>query len=352
MSELLIDLHGIRKTFRSPFLRRPKVALRGIDLEVRSGEIFGFLGPNGAGKTTTIKILLGLIRPSAGTGTMLGQPFGSVDARREMGFLPDSPNFYRYLTARELLRFTGKLHGLDRSCLDRRVEETLAQVRLAQDAWDRQLRTFSRGMLQRTGIGAAILHRPRLVVLDEPMNGLDPQGRSEFRDLLHDLKDEGVTVFLSSHVLADIESTADRVAILDQGRLVQTGSLEELLAGDRRTIEIVFDAASDEQLETMAPRFEQLRPGSRGWIGEVADDEAAAVVRTILEAGGRLHRYGPRRISLEDHFLRQVGRSTEAPAEPPETPERAGAAERASRPASDERTLAPIVTAPAEEEAR
>lgn len=340
MSELLIDLHGICKTFRSPFLRRPKVALRGIDLAVRSGEIFGFLGPNGAGKTTTIKILLGLIRPSSGSGTMLGQPFGSVDARREMGFLPDSPNFYRYLTARELLRFTGRLHRLDASCLERRIEETLTQVNLIPDAWDRQLRTFSRGMLQRTGIAAAILHRPRLVILDEPMNGLDPQGRSEFRDLLHSLKAEGVTVFLSSHVLADIEATADRVAIVDDGRLIQCGPLDRILSGERRTIEIVFDPGSDAALDRVSGGIEKLRPGSMGWIGEVADgDQASAVVRTILETGGQLLRYGPRRVSLEEYFLEKVGSES---AEAIDTPVRADAAERAARPASGDR---PVPTA-------
>jgi len=304
--EALIDVRGIRKVFRSPLLRRPKVALEQLDLEVRAGEIFGFLGPNGAGKTTSIKILLGLIRATAGSGTVLGRPFGSVEARRELGFLPDAPNFYRYLTARELLELSGRLHRIDRSALARRIGEVLERAQLEPDAWDRQLRTYSRGMLQRTGIAAAILHRPRLVILDEPMNGLDPAGRSAFRTLLRVLRDEGTTVFLSSHVLADIEATADRVAILKEGELVQCGTLQECLFSQDRVIEIGFEAPGGSVLEPLRAARREVRPDSGAWVCEVDESDADETVRLILDGGGHLLRYAPRRQSLEDFFLKHV----------------------------------------------
>jgi ABC-2 type transport system ATP-binding protein len=302
-----IDVRGIEKVFRSKILQRPTRALHGVDLEIEEGEVFGFLGPNGAGKTTTIRILLGLICPTAGSGHVLGRAFGSVESRRALGFLPDSPNFYQYLTARELLEFAGKLHGIHAPERGRRIEETLDRVGLAGPARPRRLRTYSRGMLQRVGIAQAILHRPRLVILDEPMNGLDPIGRAEFRDLVLSLKNDGVTVFLSSHVLADIETTADRVAILDRGRIVRAGSLREILAGDGRTIELSFELAQGEALSAVSRRLDGFRRGSEAWIGEAKDPtEASAVVRAVLEAGGRLIEYGRKRVTLEEFFVSQV----------------------------------------------
>ena len=302
-----IDVRGITKTFKSQILRRPRSALVGLDLTVEESEIFGFLGPNGAGKTTTIRILLGLIRPTAGRGTVLGSPFGTREARRDLGFVPDTPSFYRYLTGREFLEFTGQLHGLGGGALRRRIEETFDRVGLSGEARGRALKTYSRGMLQRTGIAAAILHRPRLVVLDEPMNGLDPLGRREFRDLLLSLKSEGCTVFLSSHVLADIESTADRVGILDRGRLIRCGPLEEILSGGDRGVEISFELPSTAGLDALAASFETLREGARGWIATAADASTGMeAVRRILEGGGRLLGYQKSRLSLEDFFLHHV----------------------------------------------
>lgn len=313
MSENLIQVEGLTKVFRSDLFKRPHEALRGLALEVREGEIFGFLGPNGAGKTTTIKILLGLIRPSAGRGTVLGRPFGSVEARRELGFLPDAPNFYQYLTAREFLRFTGKLHDLRGTDLERRIDEVLDHVDLAPAARERQLRTYSRGMLQRTGIAAAILHRPRLVILDEPMNGLDPLGRRQFRDLILHLKQAGVTVMLSSHVLADIESTADRIGILKEGKLVRCGGIAEILHDDGRRVEIAFEIDAP-ALEEMSSFLDDVRPGARGWIGHVRNpDLAAKFVMALLDRGGKLLSFNPRRVTLEEYFLQET-RGTGVPA--------------------------------------
>jgi ABC-2 type transport system ATP-binding protein len=337
MSSHLIDVRGITKIFRSKLLQRPSPALRGVDLTVGEGEIFGFLGPNGAGKTTTIKILLGLIRPTSGTGHVLDRPFGSVEARRLMGFLPDSPSFYRYLNARELLTFAGRLHGMRGADLRTRIEATLDRVGLAEPARARQLRTYSRGMLQRTGIAAAILPGPRLVILDEPMNGLDPLGRRDFRDLILALKREGVTVFLSSHVLADIESTADRVAILNEGRMVECGALDDILATGDRRIELCFEPVQGE-IPTGAERgLANLRPGSGGWIGEAADpDDANRVVSAILSAGGKLLSYQPRRTSLEDFFMRRVREEDAAAARPVSRPQSSGRHERPRTPSRQE----------------
>jgi ABC-2 type transport system ATP-binding protein len=305
--EKLIDVQGIAKTFRSGVLLRPFVALEGLDLSVEEGEIFGFLGPNGAGKTTTIKILLGLIHASRGTGRVLSHPFGDVEARRQIGFLADSPNFYRYLSARELLRFTGSLHGLSGADLGRRIEETLTRVGLVESARSRALKTYSRGMLQRTGIAAAILHQPRLVILDEPMNGLDPLGRREFRDLILSLKKEGVTILLSSHVLADIESTADRVGILNGGRLILCGSLSEILTDGQERIEISFRLELGSALTEIGQRLTNFHAGSQGWVGELHDSkDAFSMSRRILEAGGEILEMHRNRISLEEFFVRQV----------------------------------------------
>ena len=307
VTQTLIELQGVGKVYRSPLLRRPKLALADLDLSVQAGEIFGFLGPNGAGKTTTIKILLGLVRPTSGGGTVLGAPFGSASARRALGFLPDTPSFYRYLSAREYLHFVGELREMRGAELRKRVEETLERVGLPGDAWDRQLRTFSRGMLQRTGIAGAILHAPRLVVLDEPMNGLDPIGRREFRDLILGLKRDGVCVFLSSHVLADIESAADRVAILDRGRLVECGPLTDILTSETHPVEILFELRGGVRPGEIAQGIDELRQNARGWIASISDpDRACRVAQRILDSGGKILELGPRRISLEDFFLQRI----------------------------------------------
>ncbi|MFN8177234.1 MAG: ABC transporter ATP-binding protein [bacterium] len=307
MAESLIALTGVGKTYRSPLLRRPKPALVDLDLEVSAGEVFGFLGPNGAGKTTTIKILLGLIRPTTGSGTVLGEPFGSPEARRELGFLPDTPSFYRYLSAREYLQFVGELRQMRGEKLRRRIEETLERVQLPSEAWDRHLRTYSRGMLQRTGIAAAILHSPKLVILDEPMNGLDPLGRRDFRDLILALKSDGACVFLSSHVLPDIEGTADRVAILDKGRLLECGPLAEIVSGGGRVVEIAFELRGGVRPGEVAAGIDEMRPTSRGWIATISDpDRACRVVQRILDSGGRVFEFGPRRVSLEEFFVERI----------------------------------------------
>ena len=303
----LIEVEGISKTFRSGLLRRAKTALHELNLSVHQGEIFGFLGPNGAGKTTSIKILLGLIRANGGRGTVLGQPFGSVEARAELGYLPDLPYFYSYLSGRELLRFSGKLHGMHGEELERQIEATLERVHLYPESWDRRLGTYSRGMLQRVGTAGAILHRPKLLILDEPMTGLDPIGRRQFRDLLNELREEGVTIFFSTHHLSDIEQSADRVGLLAEGRLIHCGSLEEILTGGKRTVEVSVEIPSGALLSDFTSNAEGWRTHGREHRWTAPDlDAANNMVSRILDAGGRLISFTPHRESLEDYFVREV----------------------------------------------
>src|SRR6185437_447822 len=235
-----IEILGLEKTYSTGFWRKkPKLALRPLNVFVENGEIFGFLGPNGAGKTTTLKMLMGLVFPSAGSATILGQDFRDPLVKAQIGFLPEQPYFYDYLTARELLDYYGQLSGVAGKDRLRRIPGLLGKVGL-QHAGDVQLRKFSKGMLQRVGIAQAILHDPKVVFLDEPMSGLDPMGRREVRDLMEQLKQDGKTVFFSTHILADAEALCDRVAILHHGELKGTGSVASLTAGMKGKVEIVW----------------------------------------------------------------------------------------------------------------
>jgi ABC-2 type transport system ATP-binding protein len=217
----------------------PFKALEGLDLTVQEGEIFGFLGPNGAGKTTTIKILMGLIHPTSGMATLLGCPINNIQTRSKIGFLPESSHFYEYLTASEILTFYGRLFDIPKETIKERTLALLKQVGL-ESAAHLQLRKFSKGMLQRIGIAQALINDPELIILDEPMSGLDPIGRKEMRELILNLKTQGKTVFFSSHITHDIEMICDRVGILVGGRLLRIGGLSELLPDGKETLEDYF----------------------------------------------------------------------------------------------------------------
>src|SRR6266498_3557466 len=239
-----IEILSLEKVYSVGFWRkRPKRALYPLDLTVESGEIFGFLGPNGAGKTTTLKMLMGLVFPTAGSARILGMELDDPKMKAQIGFLPEQPYFYDYLTGRELLRYYGQLSGVDAKQLLTRVDAVLERVGL-RDAANVQLRKFSKGMLQRAGIAQAILHDPEVVFLDEPMSGLDPMGRREVRTLIEGLKAEGKTVFFSTHILSDAEALCDRVAIIHQGKLRGVGAVEELTAGVTAQVEIVWAGTS------------------------------------------------------------------------------------------------------------
>src|SRR6266849_9697408 len=228
-SDLVVQTEQLSKIFRVGFRGKRVTAVDGLSLEVRRGEVFGFLGPNGAGKTTTLKILMGLIYPTSGTARLFNLDMGDPRAKTRLGFLPESPYFYDYLTSREFLEFYGYLFGLWGAVLGKRVDELLELVGMTH-AKDLQLRKFSKGMLQRVGVAQALINDPELVVLDEPMSGLDPIGRKEIRDLILELRAEGKTVLYSTHILSDVELTCDRVAIVVRGRLRDSGPLDKLLS--------------------------------------------------------------------------------------------------------------------------
>src|SRR6202165_2955315 len=235
-----IEILDLEKTYLVGFWRkRPKLALRPLRLTIEEGEVFGFLGPNGAGKTTTLKLLMGLVFPTAGTARILGMDMHDPRTKSQIGFLPEQPHFYDHLSARELLNYYGQLSGVPAKGRSARVEQMLARVGLIDSAGV-QLRKFSKGMLQRVGLAQAILHDPKLVFLDEPMSGLDPMGRREVRDLMEQLKEEGKTVFFSTHILPDAEALCDRVAIIHQGELRGVGAVADLTSSVHGKVELVW----------------------------------------------------------------------------------------------------------------
>src|SRR4051812_21671981 len=237
---LAIELLGLEKRYQVGFLRKTeKVALKPFQLAVEEGEIFGYLGPNGAGKTTTLKLLLGLVFPTAGSARLLGRDWRDPDTKADIGFLPEQPYFYDYLTATELLDYYARLSGMDPAARRKRVPDVLDRVGMTRAA-NTQLRKFSKGMLQRVGIAQAIVHDPKLVILDEPMSGLDPMGRLQVRDLIQSLKDEGKTVFFSTHILSDAETLCDRVAVINQGELRGIGVVADLTAEVGNAVEVVW----------------------------------------------------------------------------------------------------------------
>src|SRR5438270_3130709 len=255
----VVEIENLTKDYEVGFWRKRKVrALDGLTLSVEDGQIFGFLGANGAGKTTTLKLLMRLIYPTAGRARILGRDINDVSMHARIGYLPENPYFYDYLTARELLNYCAELFGYNSRERARRTEELLARVHLDEKSWNKQLRKYSKGMLQRVGLAQAIVNDPEIVFLDEPMSGLDPIGRREVRDLIASLRANGTTVFMCSHILSDIEVLCDRVAILNRGRLAETGRLEDLRAraGDDHRIEMIVTGTDAEKLSSVFPVLE------------------------------------------------------------------------------------------------
>jgi len=304
-----INVENLAKTFRLGFLRRRVDAVRGVSFDVQRGEIFGLLGPNGAGKTTTLKMLMGLIFPSAGRARILGQPVGSLEAKRRIGYLPESPYFYDYLSPSEFLDFVGALGGLERGHARRQRDALIERVGLGS-ARSRRLRTFSKGMLQRVGIAQALMGEPELVILDEPMTGLDPVGRKEIRDLIVDLKDEGKTVLVCSHILHDVELVCDRVAIVSQGTVRAVGALGDLLSARIVSTEVVVDSNDPSRLSQPPGGARVRHLHGRTQFELPADSDVNAFVKNVLATGGRLISVTPRRESLEDLFVRETAAST------------------------------------------
>jgi ABC-2 type transport system ATP-binding protein len=299
MTDAVVETRGLRKQFGE------KVAVEDLSLTVRAGEVFGFLGPNGAGKTTSLKMLLGLVEPTAGAGAVLGAPIGNREARAKLGFLPEHFRFQEWLTGRELLHFHGRLFGLGGSALDARADELLARVDLL-DAAHRPIRTYSKGMMQRIGLAQALINQPALVFLDEPTSGLDPLGRLLVRDIIHELRDAGTAVFLNSHLLGEVEATCDRVVFVKEGRTVHELSLAHEAAGlDVEVRASGIDAAAVEALA----RHGRVVESRDGVVRLRVADEAALpeIARTLVSRGAALYELKAARKSLEAWFLEVMG---------------------------------------------
>ena len=301
----IVEIDNLTKDYEVGFWRKRRVrALDGLSLAVEQGQIFGFLGANGAGKTTTLKLLMRLIYPTSGAARILGRDIADVRMHARIGYLPENPYFYDYLTAREFLNYCGELFGLNRNTRKRQTEDLLSQVNLESKSWDRQLRKFSKGMLQRVGLAQALVNDPEIVFLDEPMSGLDPVGRREVRDLIASLRTQGKTVFMCSHILSDIEVLCDSVAILKQGRLAHAGSLEELRARASNQIEIIASGADEAKLKQHLGGNAAVTTTAGGLRIEVSDEqEVDAVLAALRQANGKLVSVQPVRQSLEELFL-------------------------------------------------
>ncbi len=302
----VVRIEGLVKDFRPGFGLRPRRVLHGIGFGVRQGEIFGFVGPNGAGKTTTLKILMGLIHPTAGVARILGHDVRESEFRRHVGFLPENPWFYDFLTGREFLRFYARLCDVSSDAREARIDALLAQVGLSA-AGEARLRTYSKGMLQRIGIAQALVHDPSVVFLDEPMSGLDPIGRKEIRDLILRLRQEGKTVFMNTHILSDVELLCDRVAIIVKGEIRYEGSTDDFLAGGERETELVLAQVPP----ALATLLEQRLGARLRGLGDriearVAEKHVSEALREALAAGAEVVSVVPHRVSLESIFLSAV----------------------------------------------
>jgi ABC-2 type transport system ATP-binding protein len=298
-------VRGLRKSYKVGHVwQTRRLALDDLSLEVGLGEVFGYLGPNGSGKTTTLKVLFGLLSPDAGTATVLGLPLTDRTWRFRAAYLPEHPYFYDYLTASEYLDYAGRLFGLSSVERKERTRRLLERVGLTRSAAV-SLRRFSKGMLQRVGIAQALVNDPELVVLDEPMSGLDPIGRRLVRDIILELKAAGKTVFFSTHILPDAESLCDRVALLRAGRLVQIGALDEILKIDVSHLEVIVSGVGEEQVAAIDGLQARLPLGER-WRLELAERALGAAISTVEAAGGRVLSVNPIRQSLEDLFMKEM----------------------------------------------
>jgi ABC-2 type transport system ATP-binding protein len=302
--ESIVRFEGTTKILRSDLAGRHLYTLGPLDLEIMRGEIFGYLGPNGAGKTTTIKLMMGLLRPTRGSIAYFNGTTSVSKARQKLGFLPEQPYFYQHLTGGELLAFYGRLFGLAGSVLGSRVENMLRLVGLAGHA-DTRISKFSKGMLQRIGLAQALINNPDVVVLDEPLSGLDPVGRSELRDLIVRLKAEGRTIFFSSHILQDVEMICDRVAILANGKILRMAAVHEVLYGSVTSYEIVASNAPHKLLRKLGLGKVSAR-GEKTVITMPPDTALNESLKRLMAVGVVIEAVNPVRQTLEDYFMREL----------------------------------------------
>lgn len=299
-----IEITGLEKIYTLGFLRkRARQALFPLHLSIEDGEIFGFLGPNGAGKTTTLKLLMGLVFPTSGSARILGREWTDPAIKAQIGFLPEQPYFYDYLTAHELLDYYGQLSGVPAKDRKQRIEEVLGRVGLT-DVKAVQLRKFSKGMLQRAGIAQAILHDPKVIFLDEPMSGLDPVGRREVRDLMEQLKHEGKTVFFSTHILSDAEALCDRVAIIYKGELRGVGAVAELTSTVQGKVDLVWQGTQvPASIQALGAECHVSGDTVRAVVPESQQD---AAIDALRRERLRLISLTPVRTSLEEYFVEKT----------------------------------------------
>jgi len=304
----VLEIENLTKDFSVGFWKKhPVRALDNLCLEVRQGEIFGFLGPNGAGKSTTIKLLMHLLHPTSGTARILGQPVDAVSMHQSIGYLPENPYFYDYLTPLELLTYVGKLFGLRQPALSKKVDALIESVGLSHSR-NLQLRKFSKGMVQRIGIAQALINDPEIVFLDEPMSGLDPLGRMDVRRIIESLKARGVTVFFSSHILPDVEALCDRVAILNKGRLQEQGELEEILKVRIEGHDVILSGWTEAHISNIRKFSEEVRPmGDRLHLRVSDPQKMEDLLAFVFSNKLELISLNPIRPSLEEYFQSLVG---------------------------------------------
>jgi ABC-2 type transport system ATP-binding protein len=297
-----IRTEALSKIYRKGLRQQKVLALNDLSLAVADGEIFGFLGPNGAGKSTTIKLLCDLIRPTSGTATILGQDVRRPEARRQIGYLPENPSYYPFLTGWELLGFHGTMHGMSQALIRERGKRLFEMLELA-DAAHRPLRTYSKGMVQRLGIAAALIHDPRVLILDEPMSGLDPVGRKLVANLMLEMRDRGKVIFFSTHILHDVEVICDRIGIINEGELRFCGTLPDMISESFSSYEILLRRVLPEQVEALAQKGYTPMSFEDKVKVYVAKGDLVAFLASFMQEDMELISVEPKRLNLEDFFM-------------------------------------------------
>lgn len=309
-----IETSKLRVVYKPSLLAPAVRGLEGLDIQIESGQIFGYIGSNGAGKTTTIKALLGLIRPTSGRAMLFGQNSNQRTARTDIGYLPEAPYFYEYLSGRETLTFYAKLSGTETNAISKRVDEVAENVGITK-ALDRAVRTYSRGMRQRLGLAQAIIHRPKLLILDEPMSGLDPLGRRDVREIIQAEAEKGTTIFFSSHILSDVETLCDQIGVLADGKLMAIGELEKLAKSRVSAVELDLTGVKAADLVPLGDKLMKTSMHKELLRCVVSNQEAAdEAVKLALNAGGHIRKLIYIQESLEDVFARLSSDNSEVQA--------------------------------------
>ncbi|MFY0529273.1 ATP-binding cassette domain-containing protein [Archangium gephyra] len=308
-----IEIRNLSKTYRLGFFMNRQVrALQSLDLSLMPGQVYGLLGPNGAGKSTTIKILLNLVQPSEGEARLFGRPPAEREARRRVGYVPENPAPYEYLTGREFVTLSGRLTGMSGKELDDRVNEVLGMVQMTRAA-NLQIRRYSKGMVQRVALAQALVSKPDLLILDEPTSGLDPVGRRQIRDLILEERHRGTTVLFCTHIIPDVEALCDRVAVLVGGRRVREGSVAELVSSQATHVELTVEGLPLERIQALGIGLELTRQLENRVLLHVREADAQNLLKRVLEQGGRVTQLQPARFSLEELFLRALEEAKQGP---------------------------------------